>query len=102
MLEEEPQTETKKPFQRLENGQVINLNDIASVETKTFNAPDGTMFFRKIYKLKDNTELSVPLVVHGLIKNFAQDSDWKGKLQRVKIKIDGQGKQTRYTVMPLA
>ena len=83
----------------VKNGLIIEFEEIIGIEDRSYDYPDRKDVKRKIYKKKNGEEIVMPLIVHGLVKKYSKEIG--EKLKSVKILVEGQGKQTKYTVIPL-
>jgi len=96
MLANEPDTSQSL---YIKNGQIIEFKDVIAIEDRSYDYPDKSGVKRKIYKKANGEEIVMPMIVHGLIRKYSKELG--EKLTSVKILVEGQGKQTRYTVIPL-
>ena len=97
MLAEEPEQASQSLY--IKNGLIIEFKDIIEISERSYDYPDKAGVKRKIYKKVNGEEIVMPLIVHGLIRRYSKELGTK--LTSVKILVEGQGKQTRYTVIPL-
>jgi len=74
------------------------VSTVAQIETKVFKEGTEDEFKIKVINV-DGKDYRVPFVVLANLKSILEE---KQDLKFFKVKKDGTGMQTRYTVIPLA
>ncbi|KKN60187.1 hypothetical protein LCGC14_0534780 [marine sediment metagenome] len=96
MMKEEPDEPSQSSY--IKHEQIIDLTELTKFEVREYTYGDRTAK-KRVYTKANGEEIILPMILHRDIKKLIKELG--EKLKKIKILVEGQGKQTRYTVIPL-
>jgi len=87
---------------RPKDGDIINLDMVREIDERedSFVVNGKTVkVLRFVYVLEDETEIVVPVSLHGKIAKL--EKEYGDRLTTVKVRVEGEGLKTRYDALPL-
>lgn len=90
----------KEEAQKYEaKGKVKNITELPSIETNVVVHDEMEADYPYKYFEVDGERYKMPLTVLGALKAILEENP---ELKKFKVKKQGEGKETRYTVIPLS